>query len=215
MWLDVVAFQVSEDDDDGRLGFAEDAFFDDAKTIVGFEHGTFGVEGYVIEEEFQQVRVELPSGDVAHDVVSDVRRIGLFVWALTGERVIDVGDGDDFGVAMDFVTRETARVARTVDVLVMFRGDGGQNGRLGQLVFHNVDAFGAAQRVGLDDVELVVGQPRRLGEDFFRDGDFAEVMQQRTEREDLQVLLCVVAEHAEHGGENRYVDAMAERIGIV
>ena len=67
----------------------------------------------------------------------------------------------------------------------------------------------------LDDVELLCREGLVLREDLGGDVDLAEVVEQGTEREDLEVFLRVVAVQAEHGGEDRDVDAVRERIRVV
>ena len=69
--------------------------------------------------------------------------------------------------------------------------------------------------VALDFGEFGVREARVLREDARRDVDFAEVVQERTERQDVHVFPRVAAEHAEHGREDGDVDAVRERVGVM
>ena len=82
-------------------------------------------------------------------------------------------------------------------------------------MIHLVDVLGTSFGVALDFGELGVREARVLREDARRDVDFAEVVQERAERQDVHVFARVAAEHAEHGREDGDVDAVRERVGVM
>ena len=126
---------------------AELALLDDAVAPNRLEDCADGVDGDIVEEEFQEIRVELPLVDVDHDVARDVRRVRLLVGTLACQRIVDVGDRGDLGEAVDLVAFEPARIAFAVDVLVVLGGDRCEDGRRGELVLHCHNALSAVERM--------------------------------------------------------------------
>ncbi len=116
---------------------------------------------------------------------------------------------------MDLIALEPARIAAPVDVLVVLARDGGEQARLWERVVHGVDVLRPVLGVLLDEGELLRREPRVLRENLGGHIDLAEVVEQGAEREDLEVLLRVVAMEPEHGGEDRDVDAVRECVGVV
>ena len=107
--------------------------------------------------------------------------------AVADERVEDVGDGDDPPGERDRLTRKPARVAVTVEPLVVCPGDLGSE--LEQRLARAGEDAVAELRVGLDDEALLGAERRRLAQDVVGDRDLADVVQRA--RDPDQVALVV------------------------
>ena len=126
-----------------------------------------------------------------------VDRPGRLVGALVGERVEDVGDGDDPADQRDPLPHDSARVAGAVPALVVVERD---------LLRHLQDGEGAlAEDLGahlgvlLHHLPLGGGQLARLEEDLVGDADLADVVQRRGAPEQRGLVLA----EAEAAGDQR------------
>ena len=115
---------------------------------------------------------------------------------------------------MHFLALEPARIARTVDVLVMLSCNRRKDACLRQ-IFHLQDAACAVCRMLLHDIELALRQAAVLREDVRVHVDFSKIVQETAERDEGQLLLRQVTEHSHHRRENSDIDTVCECIGIV
>ncbi len=97
----------------------------------------------------------------------------FFVAALTGQGVVHIGQGDDLRADGDVIALEAVRVAPAIPALMVPAGDvvGGLQQGLILKVFQPSQHVGTLHTVGLDDLELLFGQPTGLVEDVFVNGN--------------------------------------------
>src|SRR5665647_2837350 len=107
----------------------------------------------------------------------------------------DVGDGEDPGLRQDVLAGQPPRVARAVEALVVLQHDLGHRA---PEVDHLEDVEAGRGRV-LDEVELDLAEPARLGEDLGGHGDPAEVVDEAGVAQGVELL----AVHAHLPGDGR------------
>ena len=118
-------------------------------------------------------------------------RIGLFVAAFAGQRVIYVREGDDLRRDRNLVADKAVRVAAPVVTLVVPAADliGDLNQRLilrHRKVLQDGSANGGMR---LDDLEFLRRQLAGLVEDGIRDADFADVVQGGSGADERDIVL--------------------------
>lgn len=138
-----------------------------------------------LHKAFQQDGVEgtaLAVQDHVHSLPVGVR---LFVAALTGQRVVDVRQRNDLRFDGDLVPFQPVRVAAAVPPLVVPAGNAVSRleQRLGVEVLQLAQHLRADGGVGLDDLELLLGQAAGFVQDLLVDGDLADVVQGCSQRD--------------------------------
>ena len=115
---------------------------------------------------------------------------GFFVAALTGQRVVDVGQRDQLRPDGNVVACQAVRIAPAIPPLVVPAGDaaGRLQKRFGVEIFQSVEQGRALGGVGLEDGELLRRQAAGLVQYLLVDGDLADVVQGRGEG-DVVLLL--------------------------
>ena len=128
------AVDISKENDDWRRCAAKLAFLYNSEAKRSLEHSPLRIDGNVVEEEVEQLRVELSLVDIMHDVVGDVRHIRLLVGALTRQCIVDIGNRRDLREAVHLLALKAAGIARAIDVLVMLSRDRRQYARFRETV---------------------------------------------------------------------------------
>ena len=130
-------------------------------------------------QALQQEGVESPALAIQDHLHRRLVGKCLFIDPLAGQRVVDVRQGHHLGADGDLVPLQPVGVAAPVVPLVVPAADG--PGHLyqglvvmdGQIVHH----LRAHHRVGLHDLEFLVGQAARLVEHLAGDGDLADIVE--------------------------------------
>src|SRR4051794_12482100 len=127
------------------------------------------------DQDLGHLRVELGAGVLA-ELANGLAVIHPpAVGAVGHHRVVGVAGEDDAGPDRDLLALQAVRVAAAVEALVLAADDASHRAEARD---RSQDAL-ADDRVGLHDLELVVGQLGGLVEDVVGDGDLADVVQQR------------------------------------
>src|SRR6056297_1310300 len=127
-----------------------------------------------------------------------------------GHRFHHVGHGDDARFEHDFVPLEAARITTAVHPLVVLP----DNFRDGPVELDVLEDLEALLGVRAHDVHFHVGQPPRLGKNFRRDGDLADVVYAT---DDLQALAGHVVQSQfapDRGGQVADPDLVARGVRI-
>ena len=131
-------------------------------------------------------RVELRAGALAEAAHRFRMAEPLAVRAVGRHRVVGVADEDDAGLERDALVAEPVRIATAVPPLVAVADD---RADFLETVDRRDDPL-SELRMRLHDRALLGGEPPGLREDLARDADLADVVQQRTELEPLQLALA-------------------------
>ena len=123
------------------------------------------------------------------------------------EHVEDVGDVGDPRDGRDRLAGEAVGVARAVPALVVVADD--PLGDLEQLRIAAAEHARAQQRVRLDDLELLLGQPAGLEQDRVRDRDLADVVQRRGVADEVHHPVAEAQPARQHGRE------VADALGVL
>ncbi len=121
-------------------------------------------------------RIERRADHLVHDVEGAFDGHGAAVGAVGGERVEDVGDGDDAGLEIDVVALQAARIALAVEPLVMGAGDCGRDRRRRRCARGSCSPSAG---MALDLGPFVVIELAGLVEDLVGDAELADIVQQR------------------------------------
>ena len=208
-----LAVWTRENTDDRRACLAKGGLLDDGIAELGFHDCTDRVDSYIIKEKMQQLLIELSVGAVRHDLVDDIRFISFFVRPVAGQGIIDIGDCNNACERMDVLALQMIRIAAAVHVLMVLSGDIAQ--RRSHEIVELAQFLPAGSGMAADDFELVITQGCRLIQDIYRHDDFADIVQQCTERKRKQLFTGKAAECSEHGGKNSDIDRMSKGIRIM
>src|SRR5581483_6722242 len=160
----------------------------------------------VAGERGDDVRVELRPCVRAKLRERGLRRLRLPVRAVGGDRLERVRDEDDARAERDLLARETERVARAVEMLVVV-----EDPPVDRLDAETVEERVPELGVALDDRELLVRQLAGRAQDRVREADLAEVMQEPGETEALERLRVEAELDPDAFGERRDHLRMARR----
>jgi len=133
-----------------------------------------------------------------------VRLEGGAVHALGRERVEDVGDRRDAPLDRDLVARESLRVARSVDPLVVRERH--QRGQVEQLRVRATQDAVTNLRVRLHHQPLLVAERSRLEQDPVGDADLADVVHRARDPDQLGMLGVDAGQACEQGAVEAHPD---------
>ena len=144
-----------------------------------------------VEQALDQQRVEHAAFAVLNHPNGGFVRIGLFVAAFAGQRVVYVREGDDLRRDRNLVADKAIRVAAPVVTLVMPAADliGDLNQRLilrHRKVLQDGSTDGGMR---LDDLEFLRCQLAGFVEDGIRNADFADVVQGGSGADERDIVL--------------------------
>ena len=144
-----------------------------------------------VEQALDQQRVEHAAFAVLNHSNGGFMRIGLFVAAFAGQRVVYVREGDDLRCNRNLVADKAVRVAAPVVTLVVPAADliGDLNQRL---ILHHRKGLqdgSADSGMRLDDLEFLRRQFAGLVEDGIRNADFADVVQGGSGADERDIVL--------------------------
>ena len=144
-----------------------------------------------VEQALDQQRVEHAAFAVLNHSNGGFMRIGLFVAAFAGQRVVYVREGDDLRCNRNLVADKAVRVATPVVTLVVPAADliGDLNQRL---ILHHRKGLqdgSADSGMRLDDLEFLRRQFAGLVEDGIRNADFADVVQGGSGADERDIIL--------------------------
>ena len=149
-------------------------------------HGTSGEpepsEGH-LEQCTCDVGVELGSRTALDLRTGLGRRHGLLVGTGTGDHIEGVGHRDDPPRQGDVLARQAVGIPGTVESFMVLHD---RQHLVTEPVLQRSHQFGTRCRVGLDDLELVVGEPARLVEDLPRHLDLSDIVQERSPTQSFQ-----------------------------
>src|SRR6266851_9546061 len=136
-------------------------------------------------EQADELWIPLPAGSAVEDRNRLVLAEPAAVWAVVGERVERVADGDDPGQQRDARAAQAVGVAVAVERLVVVADDRQQVRARSQ----RADDVLADLRMGTHEHQLTRVKRARLQQDAVRDSDLADVMDDAAAIQGIQVVL--------------------------
>ena len=138
----------------------------------------------------QQQRIERPALTVQDHLHGFFVGVGFFVAAVAGQCIVHIGQRDQLCADGDLIALQPIRIAAAIPAFVVPAGDlvGGLQQRLLGKIFQTVQHFGTPHTVGLDQLKFLRGQPAGFVEHLFVNGDLANVVQGRGQRDMILLL---------------------------
>ena len=109
--IEQLAVDISKKYDDRCRRTSKLAFLYDSKAKGGLKYSALRIECDIVEEDLKKIRVELSLVNVVHDIVGDVRHVRLLVRTFARERVVDICNRCDLGVAVHFLSLDATGIA--------------------------------------------------------------------------------------------------------